>query len=90
VFIRDSIKHKASEDVPFPAGILNDHKQDIKLKEDTNKNAPETGDEENSKLTDGNQTIDNEANALEANKKDDISEKVKKEIKGEEIEKNEN
>ena len=90
VFIRDSIKHKISDGVPFPAGIFNDHKQNIKLKEDINKNAPETGDEEKSNMSDESKTIDNETNALEANKKNDISESVQKEIKGEEIEKNEN
>ena len=90
VFIRDSIKHKASEDVPFPAGILNDHNQDIKLKEDISNNAPETGDEEKNKLSDDSQTIDNANNALEASKKDDISERDQKEIKDEETEKNEN
>ena len=90
VFIRDSIKHKAREGVPFPAGILNDHNQDIKLKEDISKNVPETGDEEKNKLSDDSQTIDNANKALEASKKDHISERVQKEIKDEETEKNEN
>tara|TARA_Y100001960_G_C14565937_1_gene773242 strand:- start:98 stop:967 length:870 start_codon:yes stop_codon:yes gene_type:complete len=87
VFIRDSIKRQANEGVPFPAGILNDQKLEIKSKEETNTNAPETGDEDKNKLSDDSQTIDVSTNTLEANEKEDTSEKVLKEIKGEEIEK---
>jgi len=90
VFISDSIKHKSREDIPFPAGILNDHKNDIKFDEDINKHVTENGDKEKNEFSEESQTVDNEANPIESNKKDDTSERVQKEIKIEEAENNEN
>ena len=55
-----------------------------------NKNVTESGDEEKSKISDDNKTIDNRTNVIEANKKDDISDVDEIEIKSEEIAKNEN
>jgi len=91
VFISDSIKNKISDGVPFPAGILKEHQQqDIKSKENNDKNVTESGDEEKSKISDENKTIDNRTNVIEANKKDDFSDVDEIEIKSEEIAKNEN